>query len=179
MKRIFSEHMSELYRLALVLTGDRERSIQAFTGALNSDDDPPAFQKFMLSWAKRLVIVAALGTMRRQIRESMLQTRMIVRDGGISGPAHAEPVDLERLTGRELEEALLALDTFPRCVVVLMLLERLPIEEVTVLLAADKRTVKMAQAQGIAELAWRLGGIAPREPKVFGEFPRKAFAARQ
>lgn len=178
MKRIFSEHMSELYRLAFVLTGDRERSIQAFTGALNSDDDPPGFQKFMLSWAKRLVIVAALGTMRRQIRESILQTRLAFRDDGVIA-GHVQPVDLERLTSRELEEALLDLDTFPRCAVILTLLERLPIEEVAVLLATDKRMVKAAQAQGAAELACRLGGIAPREPKFCGGFARKAFAARQ
>src|SRR6266699_5802418 len=33
----FQEHCSELYWLALLLTGDRERSIQAFTKALDLD----------------------------------------------------------------------------------------------------------------------------------------------
>src|SRR6185295_9407314 len=75
MKRIFRDHMSELYWLAYLLTGDRERSVQAYTGALNSEDPAPALQRFMLSWARRLVIVAALGTIRRELREGVLQSR--------------------------------------------------------------------------------------------------------
>jgi DNA-directed RNA polymerase specialized sigma24 family protein len=179
MKRIFGEHMSELYWLAFLLTGDREKSVQAFTGALNSDDGPPAFQQFLLSWAKRLVIVAALGTIRRQICESMLQMRLASHEDQFKGLAQSEALDLQRLTDRELEEGLLAMAAFPRCAVILTLFERIPVEEVAVLLAADKITVKMAQAQGAAELAWRLAGIVQPSPKFRGGFALKALAAWQ
>ena len=41
MERIFRDQMAELYWLAYLLTGDRERSVQAYTGALNSEAPAP------------------------------------------------------------------------------------------------------------------------------------------
>lgn len=168
MERIFRDQMAELYWLAYLLTGDRERSIQAYTGALNSEAPAPALQKFMRSWARRLVIVAAVGTIRRQLRESKV----------LSEPAaHAELVDLTRLgsadlarlSKSELEEALLGMDTFRRCVVILTLLEGLPVRDVADLLGTDVSTVKAAQARGAAEMTWRLAGfIRPVSGRAFG-----------
>lgn len=159
MERIFEEHMSELYWLAYLLTGDRERSVQAFTGALNSDAKTPALQRFMLSWARRLVIVEALGTIRRQLRESVSRTRPSNRHEpeGLSGLPSA---DLTHLTKRELEAVLLALDVFSRCAVILTILEGLPVKEVAELLGTDEATVKTAQAQGVTELTWRMADAA-------------------
>jgi DNA-directed RNA polymerase specialized sigma24 family protein len=159
MDRIFSDHMSELYWLAFLLTGDRDRSVQAFTGALNSDANPPAFQKFMLSWARRLVIVAALGTIRRELRESVSRARPATR-GELKGLAHLDPADRALLTKRELEEVLLAMDVFPRCAVILTVLEGLPAREAAGLLGADEDTVKAAQVQGVTEMTWRMAGAA-------------------
>ena len=81
MNRIFEQHMTELYWLAYLITGDRERSVQAFTGALNSEAEAPAFRGFMLSWARRLVIVEALGAIRGALREAASRTRPATPSG--------------------------------------------------------------------------------------------------
>ena len=174
MDRIFKDHMSELYWLAYLLTGDRERSVQAYTGALNSEAPAPALQKFMLSWARRLVIVAALGTMRRQLREAALLAEPATADE-LAGLDRLAPADLARLTKREVEEALLGMDAFRRCVVILTVFEGQRAQETAELLGADVHTVKAAQARGVAEMTWRLAGIL--RPVCQDRFARTAMVA--
>jgi DNA-directed RNA polymerase specialized sigma24 family protein len=157
MDRIFRDNMSELYWLAFLLTGDRERSVEAFAGALNSEAPDPTLQRFLLSWARRLVIVAALGTIRSQLRESVARNQPATA-GELKGLAQMDPADRARLTKSELEEALLAMDVFPRCAVILTLLEGLPVKEAASLLGVDERTVKAAQARGVTEMTWRIAG---------------------
>jgi DNA-directed RNA polymerase specialized sigma24 family protein len=158
MDRIFRDRMSELYWLAYLLTGDRERSVQAYTGALNSEAPAPALQKFMYSWARRLVIVAALGTIRPQLRAGMLRTRAATPDE-LAGLAGLASVDHARLTKQELEEVLLAMDAFSRSAVILTILEGLPVKEAAELLGADADAVKTAQARGVAEMTWRMADV--------------------
>jgi len=167
MDRIFRDHMSELYWLAFLLTGDRERSVQAYTGALNSEAPAPGLHKFMLSWARRLVVVAALGTIRRQLRESELRTRPAT-ESELNGLALSASLDRASFTKEELEAALLSMDVFIRCAVVLTIFERLSVKEAAELLGADKNTVKSAQARGVTEMTWRLvGAVRPESPRFF------------
>ncbi|MBZ5672640.1 MAG: hypothetical protein LAP61_00175 [Acidobacteriia bacterium] len=176
MDRIFKDHMSELYWLAFLLTGDRERSVQAYTGALNSEAPAPGLQKFMLTWARRLVIVAALSTIRRQLRESELRTRPATKRE-LDGLARAASVDRAGFTKQELEDALLAMDVFVRCAVILTVFEGLRVEEAAGLLGTDENTVKSAQARGATEMIWRLaGGVRPESPRFFS-VGQKAMAA--
>lgn len=158
MERTFQNHMSELYELAFLLTGDRERSVQAYTAALHSEAPAPALQRFMLSWAKRLVIVAALGTIRQQLR-----ARMPIRDRADELTPLAV-IDRTRLTKGDLEEVLLPMDAFQRCAVILGILEGLPAKEVADLLGSDEATVKAAQSRGATEMAWRLGSVIHLQP---------------
>lgn len=157
MERIFREQMSDLYWLAYLITGDRERSVEAFTGALNSESTPPALQRFMRSWARRLVIVAALGTIRRQLRESALRTRPVTREE-LRGLSRLASADLANLTKQEIEDVLLAMDAFQRSAVILTLLEGLPVKDAADLLGVDQDTVKAALARGVAEMTWRIAG---------------------
>ena len=167
MTRVFRDNMAELYWLAFLLTGDRERSVQAYTGALNSDAPAPALQKFMLSWARRLVIVAALGTIRRQLHASALRIRPATK-GELAGVSALAAADLAHLTKRDLEEALLAMEIFQRCVIILTILERLPVSEAAALLGSDEDSVKAAQARGVTEMTWRLASVLPS--KSLGSF---------
>ena len=176
MERIFRDKMAELYWLAFLLTGDRERSVQAYTAALNSEAPAPALQKFMLAWARKLVIVAALGTMRRQLRESTLLTQGGSADD-LKGLGRLASVDLEKFTKGELEEVLLAMDTFQRCVVILTVLERMPLDEAAALLGADERALKAAQARGVTEMTWRMAGITEPATRVSFGFERASMAA--
>jgi hypothetical protein len=54
--RIFEEHMPALYWVTYLLTGDRNQSEQAFADALNLDQAGSTFRKFVLSWARKLVV---------------------------------------------------------------------------------------------------------------------------
>ena len=175
MERIFRDKMTELYWLAFLLTGDRERSVQAYTAALHSEAPAPGLQKFMLAWARKLVIVAALGTMRRQLRESMLRIRAAKPDEH-KRPRRLAWVELERFTKEDLEEVLLSMDVFRRCVVILTILEHMPIQDAAALLGADENTVKAAQAQGVAEMAWRVAIVQPESTPLF-RFDRATMAA--
>jgi DNA-directed RNA polymerase specialized sigma24 family protein len=157
MDRIFRDNMTELYWLAFLLTGDRERSVQAYTGALNSEAPAPVLQKFMGSWARRLLIVAALGTIRRQLRESALGAAPASK-GDLAQWGRLASPDLTRLTKQDLEDVLLSMDVFTRCAVVLTILERIPVKEAADLLGVDACTVKSAQARGVAEMTWKLAG---------------------
>ena len=158
MNRIFTEQMADLYWLAYLITGDRERSVEAFTGALNSEANPPALQRFLRSCARRLVIVAALGTIRRQLRESAWNTRSATREE-LRGLSRLASADLASLTKREIEEVLLAMDVFQRCAVILTLLEGLPVKEAAELLSVEQDTVKAALARGVTEMTCRMAGV--------------------
>jgi DNA-directed RNA polymerase specialized sigma24 family protein len=175
MDRIFSEHMTELYWLAFLLTGDRERSVQAFTGALQGDAKPPAFEKFMLSWARKLVIVSALGTIRRELRDAASRTRPAT-GFEIAGLGRMASVDRAGLSKRELEEVLLAMDVLQRCVVILTLLEGLPMKEAAHLLGVEENIAKAALARGVAEMTWRLVDASEPVHRPFS-FGHSALAA--
>jgi hypothetical protein len=56
--QVFKEQRTELYSLAYLITGDRERSVQAFSHALNYGEMNPTFRSFMLFWARKLVVIA-------------------------------------------------------------------------------------------------------------------------
>lgn len=176
MERIFRDNMSELFWLAYILTGDRERSVQAYTGALNSEAPAPALQRFLASWARRLVIVTALGTIRRELRDSMSRVR--APKGDLKKSVRLAMPDLEGMTKNDIEEVLLDMDVFQRCVVILTILEGLPLREAADLLGADAPTVKAAMAQGVTELTWKMAGVVGSSlpgPFKFGRGTMVAF----
>jgi DNA-directed RNA polymerase specialized sigma24 family protein len=71
----------------------------------------------------------------------------------------------DRAIGKlELERALLAIDPFPRAVVVLSVFEGISIEDAAVLLNAGADLVRKAQAAGLTELASRVAGMHGRTP---------------
>ncbi len=168
MEQIFKDKMSELYSLAYLLTGDQERSLQAYTGALNTEVHAPALQRFMLSWARKLIIMAAIGTIRRQLSESMQRTRaasgLASRDE-LNGLARLASADLTSLKRSDVEEVLLGMDVFQRCAMILTIFEGLPVKEVADLLGADAGTVKAAVARGSVELTWRIPRTARPEAR--------------
>jgi DNA-directed RNA polymerase specialized sigma24 family protein len=150
--RIFEEHQAELYWLAFLLTGDRDHGAEAVIRTVDfTDGANPTFRGFMVSWARKLVIAEALAAIDSALRQSALRLRT---------PDLAEPPALpprswttgQSITRREFEQALLALDVFPRCAVLLTFFERLSVEEITLLLNADRELVARAQRRGLIEL---------------------------
>src|SRR5260370_6828566 len=77
--QIFKEHSLELYWLALLLTGDRERSVRAFTSGLELAGGYRIFKGSVLSGARKLMAVTALETDEKDLRESALRTQRLQR----------------------------------------------------------------------------------------------------
>jgi DNA-directed RNA polymerase specialized sigma24 family protein len=153
---LFEQDSSELCWLAFLLTGDREQSVQAFTRAFELENGAnPVFRQFMVSWARKLVIAASLATIETELRQSAC--RIADADGQDSATlAGSLPSDAwtgdGHMTKFELERAVLAIDAFPRCALLLTVFERLSIEDAASLLNASEALVKIAQGVGFIQL---------------------------
>jgi len=149
---VFEERQAELYWLAFLLTGDREHSAEAFIRALDFKEGANAtFRGFIASWARKLVIAEALAAIDSELRESAL--RLQTPDAA-EPPALPPPgwISRQSITRPEVEQALLAVDVFPRCAVLLTFFERLSLEESTLLLNVGRELVTRAQRQGLIDL---------------------------
>jgi hypothetical protein len=141
-KPVFERYMSRLYRLALLLTGDREQAIEAFsdaTGEAPCDDVP-------FSTARSLVITNALRRLGTRLKDSMSRVKNTVVSADVT--AAAGPT----LTPQDMEKALLSIDIFPRCALLLTTFEGLTRSEAARLLDADTMTIRCGQIRAIADL---------------------------
>jgi DNA-directed RNA polymerase specialized sigma24 family protein len=102
-----------------------------------------------------VVISKALAAIRQELEASAQRIalarsprcgRSLPRDWSLSP-------DASKL---ELERALLAIDAFPRCVLLLMLFEGLSLDDATVLLDVDRDLVRKAQVFALEELTRNL-----------------------
>jgi hypothetical protein len=157
--RTFEEQSSEFYWLAYLLTGDSEQAVQAFTSALEFGDAPtPVFREFMISWSRKLVIASALARVASKLRASALRFEHaefadMARHASLSSSAGLSSQDL---TKPELHRALLAIDIFPRCALLLTIFEKLSVKDAALLLNADERLVRRAQASALIDLTRNL-----------------------
>ena len=157
-----ADRIFDLYWLGYLLTGDPERSVR---GAMETLELPeaanPFFENWMNTWSRKIFIAKVLGYVKPKVSASELRIRLrrlqaeagrraIPRFDGAAGKA-------------ELEQALLEIEAFPRCALVLSVFEKLAIEDIGILLNADRESVKTATAIGLIELARNLaaepGGV--------------------
>ena len=109
----------------------------------------------MLAWSRRLVIAKALAAIRDELAP-------VGAPDGIEAPDKA--ARFRRRTGLshsdttkiQLERALLAIDVFPRCALLLSVFERMSVEDAALLLDADLDLVRKAQMIGLQELTRNL-----------------------
>jgi DNA-directed RNA polymerase specialized sigma24 family protein len=154
---LFQQHMAELYWLAFLITGDQDQSIEAFTDAVEFDEPAPTSLGSLLSWARKLVMVAALDAVRSQVRDSKERAQRAAKNGDPSHGLMAAAVRrVQHLTTSDLEQALLAIDVFPRCALLLTFFEGLPIDDTSILLDADRELVRTAQVEAAIELTRHL-----------------------
>ncbi len=146
-----------LYWLAFLLTGDRARSLEVSSEALvSADDRNPFFANWMAAWSRRVVIAKALAAMRDELAESARRT-LAARLDKAALPRNWTPArDTSRL---HLESALLAIDVFSRCAVLLSLFEGASLEDVAILLDSELALVRKAQAIGVRELTRNLARL--------------------
>jgi DNA-directed RNA polymerase specialized sigma24 family protein len=153
---LFRQHMEELYWLAFLITGDEDQSVEAFTDAVQFDEPAPTSQS-MLCWARKLVIVAALDAVSSQVRESKHRTQIAARNcDPYRGLMATAEIGGQELNKPDLEQALLAIDVFPRCALLLTFFEGLSINEAGALLDADRELVTTAQVDAAIELTRNL-----------------------
>ena len=140
------EHTARLYRLAYLITGDRELSVHAIGAGLNFNTED-------LKLRTLAVAAAAFNEIHPQLKQSILLFEESLRNGFEAG-APRPPMGsvCESLTSNQVERALLAMDVFQRCVVLLTVLERFSDAEAGKALSIDERLVVQARVQGLIAL---------------------------
>jgi DNA-directed RNA polymerase specialized sigma24 family protein len=148
---------TSLYRLAFLLTGDRARSLDVTLEAIDSGDVMTSFfSNWIQSWSQRLVIAKALAGIREQLIASARRTASL-RIEKFALPSRnlfADP-DSDG-AGGHIESALLSIDVFPRCALLLTVFEGMSEEDAAILLDADLDSVRKARIIGLRELTRNL-----------------------
>ena len=159
----FEKNSTELYQLAFLLTGNSDRGIQAFNSALDFDEEDanPVFGGFMNQWARKLIVVEALGTIEKELRASKQRVARIAASE-VSGDAKwKRRADIDR---EEFEQAVLSIDAFPRCAMLLTIFEGMSIADASVLLHAPESLTGAAQRIGVVQLTRNLTAGGGRDP---------------
>jgi DNA-directed RNA polymerase specialized sigma24 family protein len=154
------KHAADLYWLAFLLTGRCEQSADLAIEVIDSTRGEISFlSERIVARSRRLVIAKALSAVRHELTESARCT----------GTAQAEKAGLPtrnwaldgNTTKAQLERALLAIDIFPRCVVVLLAFEGMSPKDAASLLDTGIGLVRGAHEIGLRELtrnlAWDRG----------------------
>lgn len=150
-----NERAANLYWLAFLLTGNRELSLEVAIEALDfHDGGNNFFSNWMLAWSRRLVIAKALAVIRDELARSARRTASKRAEKGALPPRNWA---LDRETTKvELERALLAIDVFPRCALLLSVFEGVSAEDTAILLDSDRDLVRKGQMIGLQELTRNL-----------------------
>src|SRR5215467_7677181 len=130
---MIADRIFDLYWLGYLLTGDREQSVQAAIETLEMPDAAnPFFESWMNTWSRKIFIAKVLGYAAAKTSESELRNRLrrLQAETGRDFMPSIDPA-----AGKaELERALLAIETFPRCALLLRVFEKLAIGDIGMLL---------------------------------------------
>jgi DNA-directed RNA polymerase specialized sigma24 family protein len=146
---------ARLCALALMITGDWDLGIDAVVSSLDAalEDESDARQS---GTARRLVAEEAVAAIRPQLRESAARVAsMTAHSEEWLGPAPG--MSLERPPTRaDVEQALLAIDGFPRVVLLLTVFEGFSIADAGRLLDTHDRLVRQGLMIGLLALTRHL-----------------------
>jgi hypothetical protein len=143
-----------IYWLAFLVTGHRESRLDVTLEIIEQDDPRPFFSAWMAAWSKRVAIAKALAAIRGELDESARWTASR-RAEKSTLPASNSVLDRET-TKIQIERALLAIDVFPRCALLLSVFEGMSLEDAEILLDADEALVRKGQRIGFWELTRNL-----------------------
>ena len=150
--------MTNPYWLAFLLTGNPGLSVDVTLEAVASQDDAnPFFSAWMLAWSRRVFIAKALAGIRSELARSARRTASRRAEKAVLPPRNWT---LDQDTMKvQLESALLAIDLFPRCALLLSVFERMSLEDVGILLNSERDLVRTAQMIGFLELTRNLARL--------------------
>jgi DNA-directed RNA polymerase specialized sigma24 family protein len=150
-----NRHAASLHWLAFLLTGSRESGLEIAVDTLTAQDRANAyFSEWLVNWSRRVIIAKALAAIREDLAASARRTEAPGVGRELMPPAEwsLHP----GTTKAEIERALLAIDVFPRAVLLLLIFEKVPLSDATVLLDASADLVRKALARGLRELTRNL-----------------------
>lgn len=163
------KYAADLYRLAYLLTGKQNASLDITLEILNAGGGKSSFfSKWMLDWSRRIVIAKALAALRDDLANSVRRVSS-QRAAKFALPPREWSLDAGA-TATQLERALLAIDVFPRCTLLLCVFEGMPLADVAILLDAAPKLVRKARIVGLRELTRNLAnaqGWTPSAPAPF------------
>jgi hypothetical protein len=149
----FVAQRNELLWLAFLLTGDRSLSVETVTEAVDLKDAAnPFFRNWMVSWARKLVIVKARSAMDGALAASARRTRQRQSAARLDAPQPAD-WNLAESDKLQLERALLAIDLLPRWALLLTVFEKASLEEASALLHVEYDLLSFARTVGLMELS--------------------------
>jgi hypothetical protein len=153
-----SNHAAALYRLAFLLTGDRAWSLDVTLETIDSHDGEESFfSSWMAAWSRKVVIARALAGIRDDIVVSARRTASR-REQKIVLPRRDWILD-PNTTLDKIESAVLGIDAFPRCALLLTLFEKVSVDATAVLLDEDRDLVRKGQVVGLQELTRNLARL--------------------
>lgn len=168
---VFRKRRSELYWLAFLLTGRPTPSVDVVSETLEGDSGSNGFfESWMLRWSRKVVVSKALGVIRAELAASRHRIEGSRLDSPAIGDLPARDWSLAADSAKpDLERALLAIDVFPRCALLLTVFEKLPIADAATLLDAGQELVNKAKVIGLRELTRNLARNAGWTSKSFGQ----------
>ncbi len=150
-----NERAADLYWLAFLLMGDREAGVDVTLEALDFGYGAnPSFSTWMLAWSRRVVIAKALAVIRDELATSARRTASKRAEKSTLPPRNWAPD--QDATKVVLERALLAIDVFPRCALLMSVFEGMSVEDAAILLDSDRDLVRKAQLTGLRALTHNL-----------------------
>lgn len=146
-RSVFTEHVTSLYKLSFLLTGNRDDAERCFVAALDEAIAATGVPKHSVrSRAKRAIVQEAVDVMKPLLEEQP--------DGGIVWGHIPDRDYLEAFSGRQtVIRRVLSLQVFERFVFVLCVLERHSVEECARLLNCDIREVLEGRTRALVSIA--------------------------
>jgi hypothetical protein len=161
-RRVFDEDLNSLYLLSFLLTADREKAEQCFVSGLeDAIEGNPVFKEWARSWARRVIIVNAVGGINPQPRKE---------NGGASSASassNGKTAPVERV---EIA-AVLALEPFERFVYVMTVLERYSDQDCSLLLSCARRDVVAARTRAFRQIGSAMASHLGQLPPASSEQP--------
>jgi hypothetical protein len=163
-----SNDVTALYRLAFLITAARDLSIGLAADALAFHHAPgPSFPDGITGSARVLVMAEALMAIGGELAASARRTQSSPAEPRQALP-RARTLD-QGTTWAELEQALLAIDVFPRCALLLTVYEGLSLDVAAILMDTNRELVRKAQILGLWELTCNLAKLQGWIPSVPAE----------
>jgi hypothetical protein len=151
--RISSEGLDGLFQLSLLLTGNLEWAKRCVIAGLDGATEHSTFGKWILSWAKHLIVEDAIRELNPRPRHTHSPSSMTAFH--YVGRLSSDP-------GRHFElETILALEDFERFVFVMSVLERYSEHKCALLLECSVSEIREARTSALEKLIDSLHMVFP------------------